>query len=491
MAILGRVLTELDRWDPKTWQRKFKLTELPNQLYRVKVNSAIPVNKSNIVEIVRTTSYVRNQIQQGIRMKNKFEVVHKTSKIPFNADIPDNLPLDDMGIGGWTNREDYVWPEIDPVTRYYRKTPWLDHQSMNNIDFRQRCITANGRLYVLQPMGRPEIAGPKHLQPENLINWLKNPCRCKTCRHKNSEIEFIDAQSIVKVLFNLQMDRARVIKLVFGYQPSIGGKGAWKHGVKSLEPEIIGDLAYDFEQLEAKLPKLLPEGQNETRTLDDERAYYLDVSNTMLENGQNYLKELNLDLTRPLQQMRYIEHMANLWHNAFDHQPDQNKIDFLIEKGFGVEEQSDQDDDGVYENSDFAPVGDGWTAMPLSDGNDTVDWHWIACIKTAGVKRLQAWKRLMYQISERLTRAQIQDLWDRIWQRQAILIESIKPKITLDVQMILDEIPHLTSNQAKALIFAYDQGGAFERYTSFDFQNPGDPELVFYLWNAYRELVKD
>lgn len=468
--------------------RRPSLDELPNERFRSMVNSAEPVildsrDRDDCVDQNIRVMTIRHPFVSGIELKNVVEVSVREQKWQTNKDIPDNLPLQDMGVSGPTSRE-FLWPQVDDDSKPYRKTPWLDSRAMDDRDFRERCIVANNRLYVLYPMGAPELAPANHLRAETLQKWFAQKCGCapsKKCQHLQSEVDYADCDSLVKVFDKLGIDRRRTLQLMFGYQ-SIAGR---KHGLKSLEPELIAEIAADWEMLEAGLEKLAPVGENAPRSIDDEREYFLDVSYRLLDAGVGYLKDYNLDLRKPFDQMRYIEMMASRLHASED-LADPRDVETIIEYGFEIDDEEIESDDQAYEDADFSAVGDGWTAFPLSDGNDTVDYHWTVCIRTAGVKRLWAWKRLMGKLWW-LTYAQRSDLWNRINERQAQLIELIKPK-TAPIKAILNELPHLTVGQAKALIYSYQVGGSFARYTNFEFDEPGDPELVFYLWDLYKKM---
>ena len=91
-----------------------------------------------------------------------------------------------------------------------------------------------------------------------------------------------------------------------------------------------------------------------------------------------------------------------------------------------------------------------------------------------------------------LTYQQKSDLWRRIWDRQAQLVEQIEPVALMnrEVKQIVDEIEHLNQDQARALIYAYQVGGSFNGFSYFEFDEPGDHELVFWLWDKYRKLFK-
>lgn len=514
MTTLGNVLTEVIRWNPKTWrvdgyQPGPELNKSDAgatgsiQEFRARVKSAPQILNGG------GEYFLRNVWEQGIRLENKLELVKKRNSVVRNTDLPDTLPLDEMGVPGPSNREDFVWPAVDPNAPPYRKSTHLDSDKqeillngdrrlaftrtvggMNDRDFRERCVQANGKLYVLYPMGLPEVSPPNHLRAETVSRWLAGPCRCKReCAHQQTEVPEYDADSLVKVLSKLQMDRASTTRMMFGY---MGFDGAWRNGIKSLDAEGIADLAYYLEDLEAQLPQLTPEGENAPVQLDDYRAYYLDVSQKLVEMGVSSTGDgLPYDLKTWKGQMNYIEDMARKSLTEEPNaEPHPAEIDWLIRKGFSVEEDSDTESENqAYEDSDFKSVGDGWTAFPLHYGEDTVDWNWISCIRTAGIKRLQAWKRAMGKLWY-LTYQQRSDLWNRIWERQEQLVAKIDKKVDRTVKDIVDEMRGLNERQAKALIYSYQVGGSFNAFNMFDFDEPGDPELVFWLWDYYRKTYK-
>lgn len=543
MTRLGPAITEICKWDRKLEKKVFELKDLPWESFRARVKS-MPQVSDNPVNL--TNAYTRNAIVDGIWLKNSVELVHKRAKISRNTDLPDTLPLDEMGVPGPSNRENYMWPEIDPNAPAYRKSRHLDNDSiyfksqngkcllnrtvggMNDRDFRDRCVQANGKLYVLYQQGSPELAPQNHLQAETFVKWAAQPCKCKrNCDHLQTEMPESDADSIVKALERLNMDRKSTTRLMFGYHAferdsyvkTESGyrntyKSEWRDGVKSMDAEELMDFAKYLEDLEAGMPKLAKVGENEERTLDDERIYYSDVSQRLIETRADRNNIMGLDIEKPQQQLLYIDQLANSTiDNASTEQPDPSEIDTLISRGFDydldelpvglnryevwqkdieqVGEIMVDSENQAYEDTDFRSSGDGWTAFPLHFGEDTVKWHWCQCVRHAGVKRLQAWKRIMRKLYW-LTYPQRSDLWARIWERQEQLIAIIKTKSEklAQVRTIIEEMGSLSQAQARALVYAYQVGGSFERYNSFDFEEPGDPELAFYLWDKYKQDFK-
>jgi len=490
---ISEAITEIIKWNPITWRREITLADLDH--HQDKVYDEAFRNRLKAAPVLEaspfTYSYIKNIWEQGIKFVNKFEQIVKHIK---PSDIPDQKEFDKMGLGGWWDRQ-ILWPAVDPNTPTNRQNYVLDHLQLNDRDFRQRCIQANGKNYVLYQGAYADTGKANHLQADTWINWMANPCQCqKPCEHLNSIIDPADADSIVQAYANLNIDRNRTIKSVFGYAT----KDERRNGLKSFDEEELADYALDIEQLEAQLPKL--SGKNEQppkRTLEDERAFYLDLSYKLIENGRIFLSDINIDLNNPLEQAVYIETMAQ---KALIEEPEPNPkdIDTIIEYGFAETDEDDiESEDQKYENIEFKANTDGWTAFPLSDGNDTIDYTWITYIKTASVKQLQSWKKAAYKV--KITPTQKSRLWERIWERQEILCKQIELKVKKNKQAleIIDEMIGMRKRsinkykQAGGLIYSYSNGGTFSACTVFDFKNiKGDSDIVFYLWNQRKKIFK-
>jgi hypothetical protein len=427
----------------------------------------------------RSYSYLRNRMRDGFRLKNSFELVTKKSKQTTNIDIPDTKELNEMGVSGWWDRN-RLWPNLDPSSPPYRKNPWLDHKDMDDRDFRERCIQVAGMLYVLYPQGLPELSAPYHQRKEGIETWVDQECRnpdCN-CHSKLKGIDKLDADSIAKAFKRFGMDWNRVIKIMFGFHAE---DGDWRPGLHVLDAEDLESIANIFEELADQIEEPVSE-------LESQRQFYYDLSNRFLSE-----KYENKPFKTVLGQLDYIEKMSALAViEAGEEKPDPRDVDFLIEYGFSESEEFGESEDQQYEDPAYDdPKTDGWTAFGLHYGEDTVKFHWTACVRTAGVKRLQAWKRLMGKLWY-ITWQQKSDLWRRIWARQEQLISQIESKLTRQVRLILKEMKSLSLKETVALIYSYQNGGKFCRYNDFNFNDvKGDPEMVFYLWNTYRERKKN
>jgi len=481
-GVLEEVLSWYDAWKKATTleTRGYRevLKEAGDQRSKFDWQSFDWISDEDFID-TRSYSYLRNRIRDGFRLKNSFELVTKESKQTTNLDIPDTKELNEMGVSGWWDRN-RLWPNLDPSSPPYRKNPWLDHKSMDDRDFRDRCIQAGGKLYVLYPQGLPELSPPYHQRADGIETWVDQECRDPECpcHNKLKGIDKLDADSIAKAFKKLGMDWNRVIKIMFGFHAE---DGTWRPGLHVLDGEDIESIANIFEELAEDID----EPPNE---LEAQRQFYYDLSNRFLSN--NYP---NKPFKSVLGQLDYIEKMAALAvFEAGTEEPDPRNVDFLIEYGFAETEDDDETEDQEYEDPAYDdPKTDGWTAFGLHYGEDTAKFHWTACIRTAGVKRLQAWKRLMAKLWY-ITPQQRSDLWNRIWSRQKNLIDQIELRLTRQIKTMLKEMKSLTLKETAALIYAYQNGGKFCRFNDFNFKDvPGDPEMVFYLWNAYRERKKN
>ena len=500
---IGMAIQEIIRWNPITWRRDVRLDELQWESFRNRLKDS-PILES----IPGTFSYMRNVYQDGIRLKNTLEQIIRHEK---ESDLPEQTVFEEMGLSdGWTDR-DLMWPAIGPLTRVdlvnenrsaaiyqssWRGNSVLSHRKMDDRDFKQRCVQHYGKNYVLYPGAYADTGGPNHLKKDTWIKWLESPCRCnKECQHLSTGIDALDADTIATVFAKLKMDRTRTIKSVFGYAIKSNDKDEiWRDGIKSLDREELKDFAFDLEMIEYQLPKLPKKGQPDpVRTLNDEREFYLDLSYRLLGAGQM------IDLENPLQQMAYIETMAKV---AMESQPEpsQHDIATIIEYGFDeIDSDDTESEDQDYESIEYKSNGDGWTAFPLSDGQDAIDYTWVAYIKTATIRKLQSWKKVAIryghsQYRARLSFQQKSDLWSRIWERQEKLATQIEPLAIMDktIREIVHEMQYLSFKQAGALIYQYSIGGAFSAYTEFDFSNEpngiGNREFTFWLWDKRKKM---
>jgi len=446
-----------------------KLRAAENNLNRFDWDSFVWSSDADFID-TRTYSYLRNIRKDGFLLKNSFELVTKKTRQTTNCDIPDTKELNEMGVSGWWDRN-RLWPNLDPASPPYRKNPWLDHKQMDDRDFRDRCVQAGGKLYVLYPQGLPELSPPYHHSCDGIEAWIDRECK-KTdcpCHDKPKGMDKLDADSIAKAFKRLGMDWNRVLKIIYGFHAE---DGMWRPGLHILDAEDLEATANMLEDLAEKTE----EAENPDDIFNLTREFYYDVSNA-------------LTFKTVFDRMQYVERMANE-SVLYEEEPDPRDVDFIIEYGFG---ESEETEDQQYEDPAYIddPKTDGWTAFGLHYGEDTVKFHWTACVRTAGVKRLQAWKRLMGKLWY-ITPQQRTDLWNRIWDRQKQLIAIIEPKLDRQARLMLKEIKSLSLRETKALIYSYQVGGRFCRYNDFNFKDiPGDPEIVFYLWNKYREMKNE
>jgi len=103
-------------------------------------------------------------------------------KRQLNPDIPDSIHSYEQG-------------------HTQRRNEMLDHQGVNDRDFRQRCVIQNGRLYVLYEKRQVDFNLPQHRDPK----WIASMLDC----HIDIAIK------IVKGLAALNLNRKDSLRLIF------------------------------------------------------------------------------------------------------------------------------------------------------------------------------------------------------------------------------------------------------------------------------------
>jgi len=245
------------------------------------------------------------------------------------------------------------------------------------------------------------------------------------------------------------------------------------------------------------LERIPNEGENNERTLHDERVFYYECSNKMIEQG--YCTQFG----SVLQQINYIERHAREamrlgWLR--DGEPDLDMLATQTEVEFDdqmneEEELVDPKEEAIINTGEFG-------AFPLYFEDDGLDIDYINDIKNADVKELKAMQRDMFPtyndytgkesraVLYYLTDLQKSVFWSFISWRKQQLIDQIKRTASEQIMRVIEFI--LKNNKTKAiraLILSMGRGEPFSIDDQLLEAKPSDDEY-WMMWEAYKEAGK-
>ena len=478
------------------------------------------------------------QDEKFVQYVNETELGWDISLVPDlnqyrNDDLPDNLTFKDMGLA-------------------VRDNLHLDYQPMNNRDFRERCVQMNGKNYALYMKGKTDagIKPANHKSQEviqDIFAELEIECSDQTA----------DDLAIMARKFNL--DRKSMMKLIYGYvdQTKIEAirdeaynkfdrenrfrtrdlhefnlfvgecadfceslakelcDHAIRTGLQSLDYIDLEDYADYFKDMSCRLPTISDIGDPYPRKLDDERLFYYDLYQRLIENGQKS--------DNPIEMMKFIEQSAaDAFYNP-DDKPNEADEAMMIELGFNIEDlelrYESLDDEGqayVEESDDLTPAskyedqdydqidGSVFSAFPLFHGQDNLNYEFIAEIKSADHNELKQIRGMAFEQIDHytgrkykaqlrhLTPAQMAAFWDYIRDRKAKLGREGLKNLTHNSRVVLGHMRKMGPYpQTKAMLKSYESGTDFETDTDYlEFSEIAQPsaEDIFTLWTQFNAM---
>ena len=346
---------------------------------------------------------------------------------------------------------------------------------MDKRDFSERCVARGNTLHRLEL--RTGDSQAWHLQPARIAEWLQ-------CTHG-------EAVQFSEVWKKLDMDRAAVIKLIFGYVRNDGVKttGLQKTGNQYLAyyQELTTNMQDLFEQEDLKYG--MPD-REETESYD-----FINDGNELHIYTQNDVQETYLDEIIAKQTEAILE----------EYQANQD-------------EWFDNNDPEVMEMSlleDLDVNGNTFTTREFGTPELSLNEHTIQYLKRASydqIAKIQKqifdppWKKkdghwYKFRIEEHLTPSAISELWERIASRKEQLakIRVIQAERALDKGLsdqVYDTIQFYMENykynpkQAKFRLSTQAKGGTFtidgERLR---LRKPKDQDEVALLWAIWRDEI--
>ena len=423
--------------------------------------------KINAEKVSPIWAYTDNRIIEEVLVESKYvddfgrkcpalELIQRESFQPINTDVPDDLYLFDMGCS-------------------HRRNESLDYRQMDDRDFRERCIGVNSQVYALYEKRKPDLAPRSDLRQEVLSNML------------NADYEDVD--TLTHVFRDMRLSRRTVLSLVHGYVRPEGDSVIKTSGLKSLDD--LSKIASDFETMnESLIQDDIPEPEtNKERTLDDERAYWLDVSRDLYDRGK---------FTSILAQIRFIEQSAKRdFKDGYYIDPEHTGDRIIYQNEDSVADNHvdiDADDETLLE---WDPADEkvamsidtnAFSAHPLYDESSCVSDELIDEIKVATWQQLSNLKNwLMSKNAWYLYKSQRSVAWSFIKGREDELIELAmnRPIARLVGSYITKET---NSKRACAVLFAWKNGDRFDTENQiFKFDQVGslEDELVA-AWTIFR-----
>ena len=451
-----------------------------------------------------------------------------------NSDLPDNLSFKDMGL-------------VDRENRH------LDYQKMNDRDFRERCVQMNGRNYALYMKGRQDAGlKPANHKDQQVIQGIFEEMGI-TCSNQTA-----DDLAIMARKFGL--DRRSMMRLIHGYidQAEVEDirnsrfaefdeenklystsltefnklvdlcdqfckslaselvEFAVKGGLKTLDYIDLETTADSLKDMSCRVPSIPAIGDPFPRKLDDEREFYHDVYQRLIDSGQRP--------DDPFVMMEFIElNACEAFYNP-DNEPHELDESMMIQYGFDPEEielkyeRLDSDDDVLteetdeltpaskYEDMEYDQVdGNVFSAFPLFHGEDNLNYEFIAEIKTADHKTLKEIQNMAFDQQDHysgrtkkselrhLTPAQLSQFWNYINDRKAKLGREGLKNLSHNSRVVLGLMRKMGPFQStKAMLKSYEHQSDFE--TDFEYlefskmKSEPSSEDMFTLWAQFRLL---
>ena len=345
---------------------------------------------------------------------NGAEVVEFMDTSQRNQDLPDNLVFTDMGLSSRVNEH-------------------LDHQLLNDRDFRQRCVQANGRNYVLYQKTLIDMQKPQHLRSEWLAEQLG--------------IQIDLAYKLADAFSKLKLDRKAVMKILHGYVTSAGEHkngliGSNGNMVKVVELlDMLGDEA---DEVTVKRSEFVP---NDIFTSFKEDTIYA----------------LNVGSMNP-----YSDEVT----------------------------QADDDIDQMGDNNPYSafPLYDGSEALSheFLTMIRTASFNKLRIIQQGFFKQEDVVSGRVYKAKYHyMTPSQKSQAWVYIKARKAELKEATRANLSQDAEITIGWIKALgKSKVASALIFAFADGRAFDLFGQvIEFSDKANSLELGVVWDEYKKLV--
>ena len=439
-------------------RRKWKLAELfgidPNRF----------IDQRNI-EFMKPLEY------EGIEYGQ--ELVSYEANNVRNVDMPDNREFINMGLNISVN-------------------PWIDNEGgecayskgkvrhMNSAHFRELCITVGDRLYVLFLKGKKDMQPPSHLRPEKIYDWLGN-------------VDRKEADRLTKFFRKMKANYNVVRCLVHGYH-------AMPDGLKTFESDDIVDAVNDLEGIEVELETIPKEDMNNQRTFDDEREFYLDLSNRLIESGRAPFSSV-------MRQMDYIECMARqaMRDRFMDGVPDEEWLQWGTNVDENVTDPMNEEEELLEwpEDDDIPMVDNAFGAFPLYYEDDGITTEFINDIKQADVEGIVQLQKMMFPQRNHewggfrkaelgfLNDMQKSVFWSFTLGRKQQLISKILNESQVEIKQFVKKIFELkTSKIVKALINAAGRGETIRIDDEFTLDYQVTPDQLWLLWEAFKQSTK-
>jgi hypothetical protein len=238
-------------------------------------------------------------------------------------------------------------------------------------------------------------------------------------------------------------------------------------GLKDFDPMERLDAIEGLETLESELETIPEPETNNFRDLDDERQFYYDVSNRLIQSGR-------APFSNVIGQMKYIETMArNAMIDKFvDGEPDEEWLQWSTQTEKDENEPMNEEEAllEMPDERDIPMIDNTFGAFPLYYEEDGLDTEFINEIKVATPEELVSLQKMMfpsydpYYGTERkaelgfLTDKQKSVFWSFVSGRKQQLIGSILDQTDASVKALAKKLFEMENRkQARAIVAAFSR----------------------------------
>jgi hypothetical protein len=435
----------------------------------LRINEQFGIDPNRFVDS-RNVEFMKPLEFEGIQYG--YELVSYEHKNVRNVDMPDNREFINMGLNVPMN----PWVDCEGGECAYSAGK-VRH--MNGAHFRELCVPMNGRLYALYLKGKKDMQPPSHLRPEKIYEWLGNLNR------KN-------ADRLTKVFRRTKANYNVVRCLMNGYH-------AMPDGFKKFESDEMVDAVDKLESIENALEKIPKQDENNERSIDDEREFYYDLSNRLIESGRAPFSSV-------MRQMDYIESMARqaVRDRFIDGTPDEEWLQWSTVEPEVDDKMNDEEELLDWrEDAEIPMIDNAFGAFPLYFEDDGITTEFINEIKKADVagiveiqkmmfpKRDYEWGTFRKAELDFLNDKQRSVFWSFVLGRKQQLIDGILMEADIEIKEFIKKIFEISNKKvAKALINAISRGESIKINDEITIDRPVEPNTLWLLWEAFKQSSK-
>lgn len=438
--------------------------------------------------------YTRDQIKFGVKFEDKGEnreeilntEIKVLKKMKKNASTKEGIQIREEELAAEIDNDE---EEIDSFTQnpdipvveafiYQGSRHPSDSQiktRMDEVHFGECCTPSGNKLLAFHMKSAVNMEKPMHLKEESFEEALG--------------VETLEANSMSQAFQKLGLNWREVNGLINGY---MGDDREWRHGLAAAYKDGDGDWEAYFEDLAEVVDNPVP------RTLNDEREYYLNISQKLHDNVPGAFDS-------PLDIIRYIEVCAAQAINEYERPTtdDMELTGYQEETLYGLKrgKKIDIDEDYIDPETKTETWGDSvHGAHPMDFGQEGISWKLINQIKEGSFEDIFKIRQSLrittkrnrfnepykiYGVRRNYTASQKAQAWVYIRERESELAQIAETEASEDVLKTVKYIKeNILGKATKSYALCHINGREFNQYGNLiSFQKPSTDETGL-LWHT-------